>query len=195
MGKRGRKGAPTPSRLGDRAPRGLAWVGSHDPGVDVAGLGQREQVRGVLGVEDVRRGLVDQHRRALVVGSGVWPPWRAIVSGRNSVMVPPFRPPQDGSTASSKITASKCIASAVAAQPAPLSQQIRHRSGTKQTSLNRLGGARTSPIRRGCPASLCRSPFAVSGRKPPSQRRLRHVLTGVRLRHERRAKSQGSSGR
>ena len=35
----------------------------HDPGVDVAGLGQAEQRRGVLGaVERVRRGLVDRQR-------------------------------------------------------------------------------------------------------------------------------------
>jgi hypothetical protein len=52
-----------------------------DPGVDVARLGQREQVGGVLGVaEDERAGLVIGVARAPVVGSGTAPTWTCLVS-------------------------------------------------------------------------------------------------------------------
>ena len=55
--------------------RGLRRV--HDPGVDVAELLEREQVRGVVGVvEGVGGGLVD--RQGPGVGGarpGVWPAW------------------------------------------------------------------------------------------------------------------------
>jgi uncharacterized circularly permuted ATP-grasp superfamily protein len=54
-----------------------------DAGVDVAELGQREEVRGVVGVvEHVRRGLVDRRRASLGDGIGAAPAWICLVSKR-----------------------------------------------------------------------------------------------------------------
>ena len=56
-----RGGAPALERVEPRLERTLRRV--HDAGVDVADLGEPEQVGGVLGVAELeRRGLVDRHR-------------------------------------------------------------------------------------------------------------------------------------